>query len=127
MKYLYAFIQITWGFLQSFLGLLVYSIYHKSTHHLYHGSIVTRWPRSDGLSLGLFIFVPINANKFIYKHEYGHTIQSLIFGPLYLIIIGIPSFIWSKLKKDKNTYYEFYSEKMANYLANLIIKDNQNI
>lgn len=24
-------------------------------------------------------------------HEYGHTIQSLMLGPLYLAIIGIPS------------------------------------
>jgi len=26
-------------------------------------------------------------------HEYGHTIQSIILGPLYLLIIGIPSSI----------------------------------
>lgn len=27
------------------------------------------------------------------KHEYGHHKQSLMLGPLYLIIVGIPSFV----------------------------------
>lgn len=27
------------------------------------------------------------------RHEYGHTRQSLYLGPLYLILIGLPSFI----------------------------------
>ncbi|MES2703894.1 MAG: hypothetical protein V4649_14740 [Bacteroidota bacterium] len=25
------------------------------------------------------------------RHEYGHCLQSMVFGPLYLLIIGIPS------------------------------------
>lgn len=35
-------------------------------------------------------------------HEYGYTIQSLIFGPLYLIIIGIPSTLWGFLPYFQN-------------------------
>jgi len=39
-------------------------------------------------------------------HEYGHTIQSLFFGSLYLLLVGAPSIMWSFLpvyvkKRDK--------------------------
>ena len=36
-------------------------------------------------------------SKRLLVHEYGHTIQSLIFGPLYLIVMGIPSTLWGFL------------------------------
>jgi hypothetical protein len=45
-------------------------------------------------------------------HEYGHTIDSRIFGPAYLFAIGIPSIISAK-KQDGN-HYEFWTEKRAN-------------
>ena len=47
------------------------------------------------ISLGNYIFLDFNEYheyKTI-KHEHGHQIQSLILGPLYLIIIGLPSII----------------------------------
>lgn len=57
-------------------------------------------------------------------HEYGHTIQSLILGPFYLIVIGIPSTLWGFLpflnEKRKNeglSYFSFYTEKWANCLG----------
>jgi hypothetical protein len=58
------------------------------------------------------------------KHEYGHAIQSRILGPLYLIIIGIPSIIWAALygsiiPRYKNNYYRFYTEKWADKLMNI--------
>ena len=60
----------------------------------------------------------------ILVHEYGHTIQSMILGPLFLPIIGIPSFIWEtfflfvRLRRKKHIdYYNFYPEKWANRLG----------
>ena len=56
------------------------------------------------------------------SHEYGHTIQSYILGPLYLLVIGLPSILWCgwisnwKCNQDKS-YYWFYSEKWATYLG----------
>lgn len=54
-------------------------------------------------------------------HEYGHTIQSLILGPLYLIVIGIPSTMWAflfekKRKDEQIPYGAFFTEKWANRL-----------
>lgn len=91
----------------------------KRPHVFYNGCIKTKWNRRGGLSCGLFIFVTdensgLSTLKVCDKltvHEYGHTIQSLILGPLYLIIIGIPSLVWAnlpvfvKLRKEKNIPY----------------------
>ena len=55
-------------------------------------------------------------------HEYGHTLQSKMLGPLYLIVIGLPSLIWAWLYGpvipwSKNGYYVFYTEKWAEKLG----------
>ena len=52
----------------------------------------------------------------------GHTIQSLILGPLYLIVIGIPSTMWAflfekKRKDEQIPYGAFFAEKWANRLG----------
>lgn len=47
----------------------------------------------QGISLGDFVILGKcykNENRTI-NHEWGHTRQSLYFGPLYLILIGLPS------------------------------------
>lgn len=56
------------------------------------------------------------------QHEYGHFKQSLILGWLYLLVIGLPSFIWCncfdlyRLKNDID-YSSFYTEKWADKLG----------
>lgn len=71
---------------------------------------------SSAISLGDYLFIPTNATKKSIEHEYGHSRQSNILGPLYLIIIGIPSIIHNiihvicnKLGLNWN-YYKFYTE-----------------
>lgn len=71
-----------------------------------------------GLSLGRFIFV----EKLDYKlicHEYGHSRQSKILGPLYLVVIGLPSLIWAWVYSFnwKKSYYWFYTERWADKLG----------
>jgi hypothetical protein len=80
-----------------------------------------------GISLGPFIFICEKLrNERTEKHEYGHSIQSMILGPLYLPIIGIPSFLHASLfslycllkkKLPKRSYYSFYTEKWADKLG----------
>jgi hypothetical protein len=43
-------------------------------------------------------------------HEYGHSVQSVYFGCLYLIVIGLPSAL---NPFDGIRYYESYPEKWA--------------
>jgi hypothetical protein len=49
------------------------------------------------VSLGLFVFFTNEDNPYVpvgrenRDHEYGHSLQSRLLGPLYLPIVGIPS------------------------------------
>ena len=49
-------------------------------------------------------------------HEYGHFMQSCVLGPLYLLLIGIPSIIhaawWTQFGRSTN-YYSFFTEAWA--------------
>jgi hypothetical protein len=92
---------------------------------------VTYWDRPEGLSLGRFIFVPAKGKSML-SHEYGHTIQSLILGPAYLPLVGLPSLIWNQLpyfrNKRKATGRDYYSvifEKNANKLGDRFKNKNQ--
>lgn len=143
MKLLYVLWQLTWGFLQSLLGLFYMLKYRNCRHERYHGSYVTYFDGwGGGISLGMFIFVAEITPKMVeqYKergvdftedvqksvkvHEYGHTIQSLILGPFYLFTVGISSMLWARLpkcikyRKENNVAYtDFWCEKWANVLG----------
>lgn len=73
----------------------------------------------------MFISKYTRDKEFITKHELGHTIQSKYLGPLYLLVIGIPSIMWVGLRRivpilrKRYDYYDFYPEHWANKLAGL--------
>ncbi|MBR6784033.1 MAG: hypothetical protein IKM32_04995 [Clostridia bacterium] len=124
MVVLYWLLQLGWGALQTSLGLILFLFNLKRPHFIYKGAVFTEWARGGGISLGLFVFVSNKSNERLVRHEYGHTLQSLILGPLYLIVIGIPSFIWASLpyfrrrRKDKSiSYYSLYCEHWADILG----------
>ncbi len=138
--FLYRIWQCTWGILQTLLGAVVFFTHLGDKHFNYHGAIVTEWETKSSVSLGMFVFVtsePYFAEKFegrigveelanrLLVHEYGHTIQSLILGPLYLLLIGIPSTLWGflggkKRKEEQIPYGAFFTEKWANRLGERI-------
>ena len=134
---LYMIWQCTWGFLQTLLGLFVFLTHAGNKHYLFHGAIVTEWEKRSSVSLGLFIFIADRPYRHLEKtysaeelserllvHEYGHTIQSLLLGPLYLLIVGIPSASWAnmsrfqkKRRRERISYFTFYTESWANRLG----------
>lgn len=80
-----------------------------------------------GISLGCFAFVsPNNATREeVVMHEVdGHTKDSKIFGPLYLLIIGLPSILNAWLQFTE-CYYDFFTEKRANKHAGLKVKHHR--
>ena len=130
---LYRIWQCSFGMLQTMIGLFVFLKHRKEPHYSYHGAVVTDCKDNLNISLGLFVFVkeqktgesPERLEKTL-AHEYGHTIQSLMLGPLYLIIIGIPSWVWCNvpcfrnMRRQKNiSYYSFYTEKWADKLGEI--------
>ena len=125
-KAIYRILQFTWGLPQSLVGLALFIKYKDSPHHDFKGSIVTNWPVSGGISLGMFTFVENKKGRqeYVQNHEYGHTLQSLILGPLYLFLIGIPSYTWANLpyyvkkrKLNHIAYNSFIVEKTADILG----------
>ncbi|NQZ84417.1 MAG: hypothetical protein HRU03_01745 [Nanoarchaeales archaeon] len=120
----------TWCLPQTLLGILLYIILKlrkdiaNVTQHKDITLITTRDTKLlIGISLGKFIF--INESKLdneLIKHEYGHTLQGYYTGPLYIIIIGIPSVFQAiRLSVDKKfTYKQYensYPEKWADELG----------
>ncbi len=146
MKILYRFLQWTWGLPQTLVGAVYYLMNIGCRHYSYNGAIVTEWKSKSSLSLGMFLFVSDDPfcyypkhrqeyskedfSKMLMVHEYGHTIQSLIFGPLYLIAVGLPSIAWSflpvyvKRREEENiSYFSAYPERWANHLGERISGD----
>ncbi len=131
--------QFTYAIVQNLIGLVAFAIYKSkgAKSEKFHNSIITYIDKKNfgGISLGIFIF--INANRQgdalhdTQIHEYGHTIQSAILGPLWLFVIAIPSVIWCntpyfvKLRKEKNvSYYRAYCEGWANMCGLRATKDS---
>ena len=131
--FLFRLWQWTWGLPQTLIGAVLYCIHRKQPHFAYHGCVVTRWHVKGSLGVGMFLFV--NSEHYdvqtgILVHEFGHAVQSAILGPLFLPVMGIPSFIWCnlpacrKLRREKGvSYYRFYPESNANYLGKLVSKE----
>lgn len=125
---------LIWEFPQNFLGIIVYTIMRhkhkvisteKESRHLFIETPVT------GVSLGYFIFWTTAGNRFTHlvndcrMHEYGHSRQSAILGPLYLVVIGIPSLarvlygMWFKRKFGYQwpNYFSAFPESWADKLG----------
>ena len=128
--FLFRLWQWTWGFPQTLIGAIIYLIHRKCPHDRFHGCIVTYWTWRGSMGMGMFLFIdPKNPPK-IMIHEFGHSIQSAILGPLFLPIMGIPSFLWCNLPQCRNhrknkqvSYYRFYPERTANRLGSLVCKE----
>ena len=104
---------------------------------------MTLWARGEGLSLGLFVFVKegkgdciedkkhVLSNKTMHTltHELGHCCQSALLGPLYLLVIGLPSLCWCqlpqmvKIRKERGvSYHDFYPERWADAWGEALMK-----
>ena len=121
--------QWTWGLPQTLIGLIVYLCNLERPHETYRGCIVTRWKNRGSMGMGMFLFLGCDDPQ-VRVHEFGHSVQSLILGPLFLPIMGIPSFLWCnlpvcrKLRKEKKiSYYRFYPESTANKLGAWVTKE----
>lgn len=133
MKYIRNLILFIWQLPQHllamlYIGYLVMMCKDLGVDSRYKQAIVIPCVMRGAVTLGCYVFVGLNSEyRKIVKHELGHTIQSKILGPLYLIVIGIPSITYCGLRRifpslRKKNYYDFYTEKWANNLSEKHIK-----
>jgi len=129
-------ILVVWEFPQTFVGLCVMILLRitrrgAANMSRFRGRILCDAP--FGVSLGFFLFVPPpeffrsrKDHERVCCHEWGHTRQSILTGPFYLFVIGIPSFLragyaylyaW-KTGRMWTRYYDGYPEAWADRLGN---------
>lgn len=105
-KFLYYFLNLTWGLLLTLAGALVALILiiggkHPKRHGgCFYFNIGRCW---GGLEMGLFFFTDNIDSTHVKNHEYGHSLQNAIWGPLMLPVISIPSVIryWVHYFREK--------------------------
>lgn len=119
MKWYIKILRWIWEFPQCLLGLILTLFYNVKYKETFREISIYAGKFPSGISLGLFIIININRYKYnrnyIKEHEWGHTRWSLYLGPLYLLIICLPSIIWAWIHtpKSKKSYYWFYTERWA--------------
>lgn len=131
------FMLYMWQLPQNLLGLLLMAIYKPEIKlTASNGNRVCFSKRMrGGISLGQYSIIDDYYYKGddakaletdVAKHEaLGHGTQSRWLGPLYLLVIGLPSLLWAWIYPckmfpySKNGYYRFYTEKWADKLAKI--------
>lgn len=133
-RLLYILWQWTWGLPQNLVGLGFYLFYRRKgcPSFSYQGARVTVWTNHAGsMSMGRYLFMAPGwrpGNHRLLAHEYGHTIQSLFFGPVYLLVVGLPSILWAglplckRMRRAGKPYYSVYPEKGATRLGERFAK-----
>lgn len=109
----------TWELLQTLIGLFVIWAYKgKYFKDMGNRKIYLSDTMPGGISLGRYIILNGRYTKdtTTQKHEYGHTRQSFYLGPLYLLVVGLPSILNAGLGFT-DYYYDFYTEKWADKLG----------
>jgi len=138
MQFIILLATFFWELPQTLLGLLVLA-FMKSRGKIilikkdnYRFFIETS---ATGVSLGWFVFWSPSGNRFAHlvndcrMHEYGHARQSLMLGPFYLIVVGIPSLSkvmygrWYRRKYGQSwkNYFDGFPENWADKLGKVTI------
>jgi hypothetical protein len=128
--------KYVWQLPQNLLGLVLIAFYKPERKHVLDNGVEVYYATrmKGGISLGKYSIVntchyrkDINESlkRDTVRHEaIGHVKQSLMFGPLYLLVIGISSIVWCGIygrfvPYTHNGYYKFWTEKWADELANI--------
>lgn len=126
-------IKYVWQFPQMLAAWIWYLIRKKSILYNSIGNFYTVYVGANrgGVTLGDKIFISKCYHgeylNMVIAHESGHVKQSLYLGPLYLIVIGIPSILWAWSHKwiaPRKSYYWLYTEAWANKLGGLGVNED---
>jgi hypothetical protein len=93
---LYYILSWTWGgILTTIGGLITLCLWIIGCPVHRHGGAIyvevgDKW---GGLEFGMFFLCNKNPTEHIKNHEFGHSLQNCLCGPLYIFVIWIPSMI----------------------------------
>lgn len=126
-KVLFWLLQITWGAIMNVIGLIAFLVLvisgHKPRrfHQMVYFIVGSNW---GGINLGFCTIISRASGESTLRHEHGHFIQNALFGPLFLVLVAIPSFTRSqyrnwlvrtkrKTRKELPDYYSIWFEGQA--------------
>lgn len=112
-KFFFKVLLYLWQLPQNLLGLAVVKVTKAEKKDDWYFSRKV----GSAVSLGSYI-ISATANEITLRHERGHQKQSLILGPLYLLMIGLPSVCGNLLHRVfRFNYYaqpwEHWADKLA--------------
>lgn len=124
------FILFIWQILQNLIGISFW-VYFKLRGDLEtivknkYSKVYRSKYMSGGISLGSFAFVDnaLSIKETAVRHEQGHMWDSKVMGPLYLLIVGIPS-LMNAIFGFTDCYYKFFCETWANKHAGVGLDKN---
>lgn len=127
---LFWLVELTWGLLDNFLGLLIFLClipfkrpkrFHKMLYFEVGGAY---W---GGFNCGFTAVVNKNPSSSLLKHEHGHFYQTLMFGPLEPLIqlISAIRYWYRRLtpNKEHKPYDSIWFEGQATRLGEKYIQD----
>lgn len=112
-KSVYYVLNWTWGILMNIIGAVGVAFFkargyevkrHGGSYYVLCGG--TGW---GGVSFGMFFFYQENVTEYGKNHEYGHSLQNCLWGPLFPFVISIPSAVryWNRrMKQEKGIKLE---------------------
>lgn len=116
-----------WEIIQNTIGYIEYKKFNLNINHRFKYSNIVYINHFDSHVLGKWAFInKTTDDNIILRHEYGHRIQSYLLGPLYMLLIYLPSFLhykwFSKQNKEWDEYYNFFTESSADKITKKKIK-----
>lgn len=129
-RWLYYLLACTWGLLWTLVGLIISGALAlvklcsggkvKITFKLYHWiySISVGPNFWGGLEFGLCFLRDQKSRGSLNAHEFGHSFQNCLFGPLFPFLVVIPSATWywtreAKPVKNRKPYDSMWFEDAA--------------
>ena len=134
MKIFTEILLILWQAPQSLIGAIMYPFMKNKVlvGKFDHSRCYMAENMSGGISFGPLSYIS-HYQHILHpesiKHEaVGHATQSRRWGPLYLIVIGLPSLVHAIFHNPyKSCYYDFVTEANANKIAGLGVDENCNL
>lgn len=113
LYYMKEFILIIWQLPQEIVGFLIWLILNENKKPVktsigpckFYFLHRAKW---WGVSLAHFIMLSYDETQWTLKHEIGHQKQSRILGPLYLLLIGLPSISFNILDRIAHKNWKSY-------------------
>jgi len=136
---LYYILACTWGFIMTLVGAVIsgalylvklcsfgkVKITFKPYHWIYSISVgPDSW---GGFECGLCFLRDHKSRGALDAHEFGHTFQNCLFGPLFPFIVGLPSVTWyhtrnAKPVKERKPYDSMWFEDAATQCGLYVIR-----